>query len=76
MQKPTLKDVYRPTHDEGARHAFVGALKGYLNGPLEARLAGHYEENLKHAYVEARGREPENRTEGTEAFREDHLYQL
>ena len=76
MQKPTLKDVYRPTHDEAARHAFVGALKGYLNGPLEARLAGHYEENLKPAFVEARGREPENRTEGTEAFREDHLYQL
>ncbi len=76
MQKPTLKDVYRPTHDEAARHAFVGALKGYLNGPLEARLAGHYEGNLKPAYVEARGREPENRTEGTEAFRDDHLYQL
>ena len=76
MQQPTLKDVYRPTHDEGARHAFVGALKGYLNGPLEARLAGHYEDSIKPAFVEAHGREPENRTEGTEAFRDDHLYQL
>ena len=76
MQKPTLKEIYRPTHDEAARHAFVGALKGYVNGPLEARLAGHYEENIKPAFVEDHGRAPEDRLEGTQAFRDDHLYQL
>ena len=76
MQKPTLKDVYRPTHDEAARHAFVGALKGYVNGPLEARLADHYEERVKPAFVETHGRAPENRLDGTKAFRGDHLYQL
>ena len=76
MHEPTLKDVYRPTHDEASRHAFVGALKGYLNGPLEGRLAGHFEDRLKPAFVESRGRPPANRDEGTEAFRGDHLYQL
>ena len=75
MGQPTLKEIYRPTHDEAARHAFVGALKGYLNGPLEARLANHYEESLKPAFVDDHGRAPENRSEGTKAFREDHLYQ-
>ena len=76
MPKPTLKDIYRPSHDEAARHAFVGALKGYVNGPLEERLAGRYEEELKPAFVEKHGRAPENRLDGTEAFSEDHLYQL
>ena len=76
MQKPTLKEIYRPSHDEAARHAFVGALKGYVNGPLEARLAGHYEESLKPTFVEDHGRAPEDRLEGTQAFRDDHLYQL
>ena len=76
MPKPILKDVYRPSHDEAARQAFVGALKGYLNGPLEARLARRYEDFLKPAFVEKHGRVPENRLEGTEAFDGDHLFQL
>lgn len=76
MTEQTLKEIYRPSHDEASRHAFVGALKGYLNGPLEARLADRYDEVLKPDYVEAHGRAPENRLEGTEAFAEDHLYQL
>ncbi len=76
MPKSTLKDIYRPSHDEAARHAFVGALKGYVNGPLEARLAEHYERVIEPAFVESHGRRPENRLEGTEAFAGDHLYQL
>ncbi len=76
MPKPTLKEIYRPSHDEAARHAFVGALKGYVNGPLEERLARRYEEDLKPAFVEKHGRTPDNRLDGTEAFSEDHLYQL
>ena len=76
MTKQTLKEIYRPSHDESSRHAFVGALKGYLNGPLEARLADRYDEVLKPDYVKAHGRAPEDRLEGTEAFAEDHLYQL
>ena len=76
MPKPTLKDIYRPSHDEAARHAFVGALKGYVNGPLEERLARRYDEELKPAFVEKHGRTPDNRLDGTEALSEDHLYQL
>ncbi len=76
MTKQTLKEIYRPSHDEASRHAFVGALKGYLNGPLEARLARRYEDVVKPDFVKTRGRAPENRLEGTEAFRGDHLFQL
>ena len=47
-----------------------------MNGPLEARIARHYEEVVKPDFVEAHGRAPENRLEGTEAFCGDHLFQL
>lgn len=76
MSNSTLKDVYRPSHDEAAKQAFVGALKGYVNGPLEKRLARHYDEVLLPAFVEKNGRVPANRQEGAEAFAGDHLLQL
>ena len=76
MSKSTLKEVYRPSHDEAARHAFVGALKGFVNGPLERRLARRYEDHLSPAFVEKHGHVPENRVEGAEAFAGDHLFQL
>ncbi|MFK7957069.1 MAG: class I SAM-dependent methyltransferase [Lysobacterales bacterium] len=76
MSKPSLKAVYRTTHDEASRQAFVGALKAFVNGPLEARLARRYEDELKPAFVETHGRAPQNRIEGTEAFAGDHLFQL
>lgn len=71
-----LKALYRPSHDEAARQAFVGALKTYLNGPLEARLARRFEEHLEPAFVAEHGRAPENREEGAAAFAGDHLFQL
>jgi ubiquinone/menaquinone biosynthesis C-methylase UbiE len=71
-----LQATYRPSHDEAARQGFVAALKTYLNGPLEARLAHRYEEKLEPAFVSERGRPPENREEGTEACAGDHLFQL
>ncbi|MCY4157562.1 MAG: class I SAM-dependent methyltransferase [Gammaproteobacteria bacterium] len=76
MTEKTLKEIYRPRHDEASRQAFVGALKGYLNGPLEARLAKRYEDAVKPGYAKAHGRAPKDRLEGTEAFRGDHLFQL
>jgi len=76
MAKPTLKEIYRSNHNETSRHAFVGALKGYLNGPLEDRLAHCYEEQLKPAFVGKHGRAPGNRREGNEAFDGEHLFQL
>jgi SAM-dependent methyltransferase len=73
---PRLTQLYRPTHDENARHAFVGALKGYVNGPLETELAQHYDAELKPQFAEHHGHEPQDRIEGTAAFRDSHLYQL
>jgi len=71
-----LKTAYRPTHDEAARQAFVGALKGYVNGPMESQLAAEYDNQLKFDFMEKQGQEPRDRYEGTEAFRHSHLYQL
>ncbi|MEM1089905.1 MAG: class I SAM-dependent methyltransferase [Pseudomonadota bacterium] len=76
MAVTPLKSVYRPTHDEAARQRFVGALKGFLNGPLESRLAEHYDRVIEPAYVDKHGRKPQDRNEGTEAFADDHLFQL
>ena len=71
-----LRQDYRPTHDESARQAFVGALKGYVNGPLETQLADLYERDLKPEYIEKHGQEPKDRDQGTAAFQHSHLYQL
>lgn len=76
MAKSTLKKTYLRTHDEASRHAFVGALKRYVNGPLEDRLERRYEDQLKRAFVCKYGHAPENRREGNEAFDGDHLFQL
>ncbi len=76
MKQPSLKSTYQPSHDEGARQAFVGALKSYLNGPLEARLAQRFEEELEPAYAAEHGHSPSDREEGTAAFADDHLFQL
>lgn len=71
-----LKAVYQPNHDEHARQAFVGALKTFLNGTMEQRLAQRFEETLEPAFVAEHGRPPANREEGTAAFADDHLFQL
>ena len=71
-----LSRLYRPDHDEAARQAFVGALKGYVNGPMEAELDALYAAKLKPDFAAARGHEPKNRIEGTAAFKDAHLYQL
>ncbi len=71
-----LKTAYRPTHDEAARQAFVGALKGYVNGSMESQLAAEYDNQLKFDFMEKHGQEPRDRYQGTEAFRHSHLYQL
>ncbi|MFK7887951.1 MAG: class I SAM-dependent methyltransferase [Gammaproteobacteria bacterium] len=76
MSKPSLADAYQPTHDEAARQSFVGALKGFLNGPLEARLGAHYEQTLKPAFEAHNARAPANREEGLRALADDPLYQL
>lgn len=41
-----IAQIYHPSHDESARQAFVGALKGHVNGPLEAGLAALYDDAI------------------------------
>ena len=74
--KSSLRASYRPTHDEAARHAFVGALKGYVNGPLEQRLATEYETELAPAFEREHGHKPGNRNEGAKAFAHSHTFGL
>jgi SAM-dependent methyltransferase len=77
MSSPTLRELYRPTHDEAARHRFVGALKNFANGALEARLAAHYEASLRPAFAASHdGRAPANRDEARPLFEPEPLYQL
>lgn len=71
-----LAKAYRPSHDESARHGFVGALKSFVNGPLEARLAQEYETRLKPDYAAAAGHAPRDREEGTDAFSQSNTFGL
>ncbi|MEM7764938.1 MAG: class I SAM-dependent methyltransferase [Pseudomonadota bacterium] len=73
---PILPDHYKPTHDEAARQDFVGALKGYLNGPLEHQLGEHYEHNIRPDFERQHGRQPTNREDGWRALGDDPLFQL
>jgi len=72
--KQSLRQSYRPTHDEAARQAFVGALKGYVNGPLEQRLAAEYENEIGPSYAREHGHPPQNRDEGNAAFAHNHTF--
>ena len=76
LENRRFAEVYLPTHDEAARQGFVGALKAYLNGPLEQRLGEHFERRLAPAYAEQHGRAPADRESGKVALSGDHLYQL
>jgi len=46
MAHQTIDSIYSPNHDEAARQAFVGALKGIVNGPMEDKLADIYETRI------------------------------
>lgn len=76
MTASTLESLYRPNFDEAARQRFVATLKGYANGPLEAKLAAHYEQDVVPGWVEAHGAAPANRVQGTLALQDDALFQL
>jgi SAM-dependent methyltransferase len=72
-----LGELYRPAHDEAARQRFVGVLKGFANGPLEGRLAAHYERTLRPQFARTTGREaPVDRAEGRGLLESDALFQL
>ena len=76
MTSAQLSSLYRPTHDESSRQMFVGALKNFANGALEAQLAELYEQRLLPEFVAAHGRAPADRREGRPLFETQPLYQL
>lgn len=76
MGEATLREIYRPVHDEAARHRFVSILKAYANDDLEEALAVRYEERLKPAYASQHGAVPCNRAQARPIFERDPLYQL
>ena len=72
----STKVGFAPNHDEAARQAFVGSLKGYINFSIEERLTQVYEEKLEPLYVDDNGQPPASRKEA-EWLVEDHpLYAL
>ena len=72
----TLKDLYKPLHDERARRAFVGALKIEVNGHLEQKLEELYETRLLPEFKKTMGRAPNNRAEAIPIFEAEPLYQV
>jgi ubiquinone/menaquinone biosynthesis C-methylase UbiE len=76
MNTAPLKQLYRPTADEGSRQRFVGLLKAFANGALEEHLAARYEQILRPAYEAAHGHAPRDRAEARPLFEADPLFQL
>ncbi|MCS6946160.1 MAG: class I SAM-dependent methyltransferase [Steroidobacteraceae bacterium] len=77
MTEARLQDIYRPNHDEAARQRFVGLLKTFANGELEAQLERRYEQALLPAYRAAHGGStPQDRAAARPLFESDALYQL
>ena len=76
MTDMTLKQLYRPTAAEASRQRFVGLLKNYANGALEAQLAEHYQRVLLPRFEAAHGRAPAGRDEARPLFEAEPLYQL
>jgi SAM-dependent methyltransferase len=76
MTERSLRELYRPTHDESARQRFVGVFKGYANGALEQRLGRHYETVVEPRFRGEHGRAPADREEATALFEVEPLYQF
>ncbi|MEL7029747.1 MAG: class I SAM-dependent methyltransferase [Pseudomonadota bacterium] len=75
MSETRLDQVYRPSHDEAARQAFVGAFKAHVNGPLEDRLGDALDHDLGPKFERETGASPSTREEATRALSPSPLYQ-
>ena len=71
----SFKELYKPSHDESARQAFVGALKIEVNGSLERELENLYERRLLPDFEKANDREPSGRVEAIPLFEGEPMYQ-
>jgi len=67
---------FRPNHDEAARQAFVGSLKGYVNFKVEPALARVFEEEIAPRQLQQAGKAPATRDEAEQALAENPVYAL
>ncbi|MBC7522204.1 MAG: class I SAM-dependent methyltransferase [Sandarakinorhabdus sp.] len=65
---------FSPNHDEAARQAFVGSLKGYVNFGVENQLAKLFEEKIEPG--QDSGKAIETREEAEQALADNPLYAL
>lgn len=76
MSQDAIAAFYAPNHDETARQAFVGTLKGIVNGANEIALERIYEDRLAPQYAEANGNAPETLEEAVGIFEQTRDFQL
>lgn len=67
---------FTPSHDEAARQAFVGSLKGYINFSLEPRLEQFYETVLQPQYEAQSGQMVRDRKHAAALIEDTDLYKL
>ncbi|MEM6748116.1 MAG: class I SAM-dependent methyltransferase [Pseudomonadota bacterium] len=65
---------FPPSHDEGARQAFVGTIKGYANMAVHQQLERIYNEDIAPSFEEQHGRPPATRDDVTDSVEELPLY--
>lgn len=68
----TAKVGFEPNHDEAARQAFVGSLKGYVNFKVEPALEQMFDNEL----IAGAPTEPKTRSDAEGLLRDHPLYQL
>ncbi len=71
-----IPQIFKPSHDEQSRQAFVGALKKQISIAVEPQLAAHYDEQLAPAFSSEHGRLPTTRDEALAITAGDPLYQM
>ena len=67
---------FEPNHDEAARQAFVGSLKGYVNFKVETTLESVFENQIAVASTQDAKPEPQTREEAEEIIKDHPLYRL
>lgn len=67
---------FAPNHDEMARQAFVGSLKGYVNFSVEPALERIYTDDLAPRHAQHSGTPPQTRDEAEALVAEHPLYAL
>ncbi len=67
---------FNPNHDETARQAFVGSLKGYVNFGVESALGRLFDEQTAPGQLQRTGKPIETRDDAEAALADNPLYAL